>query len=254
MTGSHGQFCWYELMTTDPKAAEAFYSAVVGWRAQPIDGGYTLLMAGGQSVAGVMALSEETRGAGSRPLWIGYIAVDDIERAVADLRDAGGAVVRPPADIPTIGRLCVVRDPHGAAFVLMQPDPRSTPPAPPGSTPGYVGWRELQAGDPVAAMTFYSEQFGWRPDVAMDMGPVGSYQLFTTGSEPVGGIMAKMPDMPTPVWLYYFSVEDIDAAAERVKQRGGELLMEPMEVPGGGWIVQAFDPQGAMFALTGPRL
>jgi predicted enzyme related to lactoylglutathione lyase len=32
MTGSHGQFCWYELMTTDPKAAEAFYSAVVGWR------------------------------------------------------------------------------------------------------------------------------------------------------------------------------------------------------------------------------
>jgi predicted enzyme related to lactoylglutathione lyase len=88
----------------------------------------------------------------------------------------------------------------------------------------------------------------------MNMGPVGSYQLFTTGSEPVGGIMAKMPDMPAPVWLYYFSVEDIDAAAERVKQRGGELLMEPMEVPGGGWIVQAFDPQGAMFALTGPRL
>ena len=35
----HGRFCWYELMTTDPKAAEGFYAKVVGWRAEPFPGG-----------------------------------------------------------------------------------------------------------------------------------------------------------------------------------------------------------------------
>jgi uncharacterized protein len=54
-------------------------------------------------------------------------------------------------------------------------------------------------------------------------------------------------------WLYYFNVDGVDAAAERVKARGGQIAHGPMEVPGGQWIVQATDPQGSMFALVAPR-
>lgn len=56
-----------------------------------------------------------------------------------------------------------------------------------------------------------------------------------------------------PLWLFYFIVGDIDAAVARVTAGGGTVLNGPMEVPGGGWIIQALDPQGAMFALVGMR-
>ena len=62
--------------------------------------------------------------------------------------------------------------------------------------------------------------------------------------------MNKPPQIPMPVWLFYFNVEAIDAAAKRVTDGGGKVVMGPMEVPGGSWIVQCQDPQGAYFALV----
>jgi predicted enzyme related to lactoylglutathione lyase len=59
--------------------------------------------------------------------------------------------------------------------------------------------------------------------------------------------------IPAPFWLYYVNVGDIDAALERVKAAGGTILNGPMEVPGGDWILQGSDPQGAAFALVGKR-
>jgi hypothetical protein len=59
--------------------------------------------------------------------------------------------------------------------------------------------------------------------------------------------------MPAPCWLYYFNVADIDAAAKRVAAAGGQILDEPLQSPGGAWIIQCADPQGAVFALAGGR-
>ena len=85
------------------------------------------------------------------------------------------------------------------------------------------------------------------------MGAMGVYQIFATGGAPVGGMMTKMPDTPAPHWLYYFNVDAIDAAAARVRDHGGQVVNGPMEVPGGSWIIQCVDPQGARFALVAPR-
>ena len=63
-------------------------------------------------------------------------------------------------------------------------------------------------------------------------------------------MMTKMPQSPGPCWLYYFNVDAIDAAAERVKAKGGSVVMGPQQVPTGQWILQCVDPQGALFALV----
>lgn len=78
---------------------------------------------------------------------------------------------------------------------------------------------------------------------------MGVYQLFAQNGEAIGGMMTKTDAVPAPFWLYYFNVDGIDAAKDRVAAGGGEILIDPTEVPGGGWIVQCLDPQGAMFAL-----
>lgn len=254
---SHGQFAWYELMTTDPAAAEPFYRQVVGWNARNVDNPltpYTVFNAGEFGVAGMMPLPREACEEGARPGWIGYIAVDDVDAYADKVQEAGGSLHRPPCDIPGVGRFAVVADPHGAAFILFKPLPSSAPTAPFG-TPGTAGWRELYSGKMEDAFAFYSKLFGWTKDQAIDMGPMGTYQLFATnGGEAAGGMMTKAPEMPgPPSWLYYFIVDKVDSAMDRVRSGGGDILHGPSEVPGGSWIVHARDPQGAMFALVGPQ-
>jgi uncharacterized protein len=255
MTVSPNAFVWYELMTTDMDAAEAFYRKVVGWSPQPFDSAgmrYTIMNMGEKAIAGMMTLPAEVCEAGGRPGWIGYIGTPDADAATARLRGAGGTVHREPSDIPDIGRFSVVADPQGATFVLFQPSGEDGPPAPAG-TPGHVGWRELYAADWPSAFEFYAGQFGWTKDVAVDMGSMGTYQLFAAGGEAIGGMMNKPDGMPAPVWLYYFNVEAIDAAAGRVTEGGGQVLNGPHPVPGGAWILHCMDPQGAMFALVALR-
>lgn len=254
MPDSPKPFVWYELMTTDIAAAEAFYRAVIGWTAEPwgAPGSYTIMSAGDDAVCGLMTMPDEVKAAGGSPVWLGYILADDVDAATSGLKQAGGAVHRQPDDIPEIGRFSVVADPQGATFMLFSPKGGPQPAAPPMAL-GHVGWRELYAADGDRAFDFYSSQFGWTKSDALDMGPMGTYQLFAAGGDAIGGIMTRPdPSMP-PGWLFYFGVEAIEAAIARVKAAGGEVLMGPQEVPGGAWIIQAKDPQGAMFALVGPK-
>ncbi len=256
MATSPNQFVWYELMTTDPEAAEAFYKSVVGWDYDDpnIPGRpYKVLLADKAPIGGMMALPEEARATGLQPIWVGYIGVDEVDAAAKRLTEAGGTVHRAPEDIPGIGRFAVVADPQGATLLLFRQAFEGEPPRPAPGTPGSVAWRELFAGDGEKAFDFYAQQFGWTKDQAMPMGELGVYQLFAAGAEPVGAMHTKPPEVPAPFWLFYFAVENIDAARERVAAGGGEVLFDPREVPNDMWVVHCRDPQGAIFALVGPR-
>lgn len=256
MSDHRGKFIWYDVMTTDMTAAEAFYTAVVGWKAAAAgmaDRPYTVFSAGEAIIGGLMPLPPEAAAMGMPPCWTGYIAVDDVDADAARVTAAGGAVRRPPADIPGVGRFAVVADPTGAGFILFRGQGEA-PPARTPMAPGHIGWHELHAGDMETAFAFYAGLFGWTRTSDLDMGPMGTYRLFATGgSEAVGGMMTKPPQVPMPFWLFYFAVDAIDAAAARVTGAGGKVLNGPMEVPGGAWIIQCLDPQGAMFALVGPK-
>ncbi len=251
-------FVWYELMTSDAAAAETFYRNVIGW--QCADAGmpgmkYTLLSVGESAIAGLMDLPAEAAVAGARPGWLGYIAVDDVDTRLAQLLQAGGAVHHPAQDIPGVGRFATVADPQGAVFCLFKGHSDEAPPQPAAGTPGTMGWHELYAGDQDSAWAFYSSLFGWTQDEAIDMGAMGVYQLFaaSAGGPAIGGMMTCPPEVPQPCWLYYVNVEAVDAAAARVTAAGGQVVSGPMEVPGGSWIVQCVDPQGAMFAMVAPQ-
>ena len=247
-------FVWYELMTTDAKAAESFYGKVVGWTPQAADQPgmpYTLLMAGSSRIAGLMTLPAEACANGARPGWTGYIGVDDADAMVARIGKAGGSMRMPPMDIPGIGRFAMVADPQGAVFNLFQPAGPGEP-SPTGQN-GSVAWHELMAADGASAFDFYAKLFGWTRDEAIDLGPMGRYQLFAVNGQVIGGMMTKPAEVPAPFWGYYFQVDGIGPALERLKAGGASVLNGPMEVPGGSWVVQAIDPQGAMFALVGPK-
>src|SRR5690606_9879898 len=150
----------------------------------------------------------------------------DADAAAERVQHAGGMLHRAPADVPGIGRFAVVADPQGAGFILFAPE--GDPPAPvPAGTPGHVGWHELYADDWRSAFDFYAGQFGWSRQDAVDMGPMGTYQLFGVGEAVHGGMMNRPAQVPMPAWLFYFTVPAINAAAQRVADHGGRVLMGP---------------------------
>ena len=256
MSNAHGKFVWYDVMTTDTEAAQAFYQRVLGWNAKDTgmtDRSYTIFSMGPTMVGGLMPIPADARAAGVRPAWMGYIGVDDVDAYAKRVKTAGGAIHRGPVDIPGVGRFAVAGDPHGAGFMLFKGTSEEAPPPAPAGTPGHVGWRELHAGDREGAFAFYSGLFGWSKADAIDMGKMGVYQIFAIDGTAAGGMMTRMPETPAPFWLYYFNVEAVGAAMTRVKDAGGQILNGPMQVPGGSWIAQCFDPQGAMFAMVASK-
>ena len=248
---TRGRFLWHELVTSDPKAALAFYTRIVGWKPQEWekDPNYTLLLAGSGLVGGIMPFPEGDKSRGIPPHWASYIETPDLDITLARAQELGAQVLKPAAPIPEVGRFAVVQDPQGAVFIAFEPSTEMEVNDPP--SPGEFSWHELITTDREAAFRFYQELFGWEKRQAMDVGgPVGIYQLFGWNGKDMGGIYTKPADMPAPPnWLPYAMVDDTRKAAKEVTSAGGQVFVGPMEVPGGDLIIVAQDPQGAAFAL-----
>jgi uncharacterized protein len=260
-SATHGKFIWCELMTSDVAAAGKFYGSVLGWsiKEMPMGDGpsYYLFELGEgdkcSGIGGMMDFPSDLEGQ-LPPNWTGYVAVDDVDQSARDYLLHGGSVRREPEDVPGIGRFAVVADPHGAVLCIMTPLPMyDMPPPPPEGTAGTVGWHELYAGDRDEAFDFYQQIFGWTKDSEVEMGPLGVYRVFAEHGKATGGMMTKPEEVPVPYWCYYFNVDGLDAATERVTAGGGQVVNGPMEVPDNSWIVQCLDPQGAFFCLVSNR-
>ena len=255
MVGSHGRFVWYELMTADIKIAKAFYASVTGWRTRGASmpgSTYSSFTIVDSPVAGLVSLPEDATRTGTASRWIGYVGVDDVDAAVERIKQLGGMVYVPPLDVPNISRFSVVADPQMATLALVKGRKTGLAQSPAPGAPGRVGWHELLAADWETALAFYSALFGWQK-ADSHVGVLGTYQEFSAGSETIGGTFTKPPTLPLPFWLYYFNIDDIQAAAKRVEAGGGQIVYGPTEVPGGAWIVHCTDPQGAIFALLDRR-
>ncbi len=249
MGEAHGSWCWFDLMTLDMGAAQAFYGAVVGWNVAAFRDGYDMWStAEGQTIGGSMRMPEELASSGVPPHWLGYVQVDDIEASTAQVTELGGSVMHGVTEIDQVGRFSVVADPHGAVLALFQP----AEPGPPNEevAHGRVTWRELYSGDLASTWPFYEGLFGWVKTEAMEMGPMGTYQMYSRpGGPTLGGMMRRPPQTPASCWMFYFHVADLDGAVAQATAHGARVLNGPMEVPGGDRVATLADPQGAVFSL-----
>jgi predicted enzyme related to lactoylglutathione lyase len=249
-----GQNVWFDLMTTDVAGALRFYTSALGWTTQTWEGGdpqtpYTMIVAGGTPIGGVMTLPEESAKAGAPPHWLAYTRVDDVDASTAHAVRLGATVLAQAFEVPEVGRFAVLADPQGAAFSVFQS--KSDMPAPSGNVPGQFSWAELHTTDWERAWSFYAELFGWVERGRMEMGPMGTYLMFNDPDVATkGGMSSTAKEMGAPPhWLHYVTVADIHAAVERIKSAGGKVLNGPMEIPGNDMVAQCQDPQGAPFAI-----
>jgi predicted enzyme related to lactoylglutathione lyase len=262
--------CWVDTSQPDPAAAAAFYGDLLEWKLEdqmPPDaaGRYFQATIDGARVAAVGSAM------GDGPVtWMTYIAVDSADDAAERVRANGGTVISEPFDVFDAGRMAIFADPEGAVFSVWQAGQHTG--AETVNAPGTWNFSDLNTRDLEGAQRFYGAVFGWEFDpIDFGGGPMamarvpgyGDYlesidpgvrERHASGGAPpgftdaIGFFIPANGDSPAN-WNVTFSVADADASAARVKELGGQVLSEPVDVP---WsrVTQIRDPQGATLTLS----
>ena len=252
MPNAHGDFIWYELLTSDAAAAKAFYDPVVGWDIEATPSNpmnYRMIRAGNGHAGGVMELNAKMREHGAKPTWFGYVGVDDVDATVARAESLGAELKLPAFDLPGVGRIAMIADPQGIPIYVMRGESDEESRAFSPDEPGRGAWNELSTTDLEAAKRFYPDLFGWTLGDAMPMGEMGEYQFIEHGGRMIGAMMKVQPG-GRPSWNYCFRTDSVERGFEAIKAGGGTVTFGPAEVPGGDRVVQAFDPEGATFMIV----
>ena len=232
-----GRFVWHDHASTDVDKAKSFYSELLGWEIEtwkPGEMDYPMISANGQQHGGFGAAQ-----GGAPSHWLGHVVVENVDATAQKARQAGGAIVAEPMDIPEVGRMVVISDPQGAVISAFQPAGDSPVAA------GVFVWDELMTSDVGGAKAFYGEVFGWSAE-DVDMG-TGKYTLFNAGETNVAGTLSR-DDIPSH-WYPYLATDDVDASTEKAKELGATVYMPPTDIPDMGRFSVLGDPTGATFGL-----
>ena len=229
---AENKFFRYELRTSDPEVARAFYAEVLGaefWNS------------GAVSTA---RLPERAAAAGAPPHWLGHIGVKDVEQTVSRITALGGERLGPLHSGADGSFRAILRDPFGAVLSLSFASVDSCQTA--------VAWHLHHSKDHESSFAWYARFFGWTRGEVIDLGPrQGSHQMFAWDeSGKIGGSMtdsARLPGIHAQ-WLFFFPVSEIEMSLARVRALGGSTL-EPMQTARRDWVAPCNDPQGAAFAL-----
>jgi uncharacterized protein len=228
-------FCCYQLRTTDPAGARAFYTDLLGgdfW---------------GRGVEAV-PLPAQLAARGVPSNWLGHIGVDDVVPAMYRFLEAGATRLGapPPDGRDTAG--VVLRDPFGATVALT--------PVGHARKDDRVAWHLLTTRDEESAIGLYADIFGWTPLERQDLGDRGRHVTFAwdASGQPVGSTsdIARRPHVHAQ-WLFFFATPDLDASIARVRDLGG-LALQAQTTADGHRHQACDDPQGAAFGLLQTRL
>lgn len=242
-----GEFVWHDLVTDNPSASRAFYSALLGWTfaaGDGVDPGYTIIKRGERPIGGIVPRKrtpDEEVGA----QWLAYVVVGDVDRAAAAFRQTGGRIFRGPLNARKDLRVAAVADAQGAPLGLTSRGPKFDISS--GSELNEWLWMEYVASDPDGALKFYGDVLGYRHEVSEQRENFTYYVLST--DRPRAGLFRTLWNRPTSAWLPYIRVADPAAMAKRVTELGGTVVIAPQPRARNSSLAVVLDPAGAVLAL-----
>lgn len=240
-----GKFIWFDLVTPDAAAAQAFYGKVFGWTFQGVAGAedYVVFAAEDRLIGGIFQPVVK-RDAPASTRWLGFVSVADIETAVPRLEGLGFTTLLPAKTVPDRGVQAIVRDPQGAIVGLLQSASGDPPDVPVG--PGEFFWVDLLSRDTQASAAGYAA-VGYQVVPADE--DKGDRLLLESQGYARAGITPLPPEGKTPFWLPYVQVEDVAATVAAAQAAGGRLLRAPDPAVLGGNVAVVSDPLGGVIGI-----
>ncbi|HEU4879074.1 MAG TPA: VOC family protein [Gemmatimonadaceae bacterium] len=242
-----GDFCWINILTSQPEEAKKFFAGLFGWTYGDLGGMGNSIKVDGNDIGGLFDLNSPQTPPGTPPVIGVMVKVDDADAIAAKAKALGGRS-KDAFDIGENGRMAECFDPNGAEIDLWQPKREQATTADQ-SHHGAPSWYETYTPDVEAGKKFYTELFGWTAQT-MPM-PGMDYTVFHNGDKMIAGMMqpnAGMKDMP-PHWATYFTVNDADETAKKAAELGGMVVVPPTDIPTVGRFSAIVSPQGVGFLV-----
>ena len=249
-TRAIGDFCWINMLTSEPEAARAFYAKVLGWTYAEMPMGHNIQV-GGKNIGGLFDVNAPQSPPNCQPTIGVMVKVENADATAARVIALGGKA-RPAFDIGGAGRMSVCHDPKGAEFdVWAAKQMQGT--SVDRSEHGAPLWFETMTTDVPKASAFYEGLFGWKAS-PME-GPGFVYTRLLLDGNGVGGMMPQPEHMRgmTPEWVVNFCVRDAREAARIAAEAGGEVCVPVMDIPHVGLYAGIRSPQGILFYVLEPR-
>lgn len=233
------------IAANDLSASRDFYASLFGWQFVEVSPEVrTAVTSSGPAVT--LRAGNPAGFQGVTP----FVAVADVNAALAQVAAAGGATERAPWPVPMAGTLARFTDPAGTVYGLMSgagtgappliPAPFGDAPRPPANT---VCSLEMHAGDLDVAGRFFGEVFGWGTQAMMPQ-----FLTFHPGAG-IGGVFQS--HTPASRGVAYIHVADVDATLAAIDAAGGQRMGEAMRMPGLACFGYFSDPSGTMMGLMG---
>ena len=236
-----GKVVWHDLVTPDMDKAKNFYAGLLGWTFEDLSDGYAIARYNGRLVAGVAKLDRPGRSSN----WLPLVSVPDMDRLLTGATAAGGNIILKPFDLPSRGRVAVLRDPQGAAFGVVQSSHGD--PADRKADINEWLWNEVWTDDIPAAVAFYQTIGGYRL-AEKTVGDI-QYRYLERDGQPRVGLLNKPSPQIGNTWVAYIRVADVDATVDKAKSLGGNVLMAPTPAVRNGTVAVIADPSGAGFVV-----
>lgn len=239
-----GRIVWHDLFTSDRTSAMAFYRALAGWNYVTENATDFAWGRGAQDY--VLALMDAEAGAGliERPPgmaagWIAYVEVEDVDATARLAESQGGAVLRPPFDVPGVGRNALLRDPQGARIGIALsrhdfPRPQKQ----------FGPELYLTNGRPFPE-AFYTTLFNWMPGPVQSCSPVPQILHRPSGTH----VATRLIGPAHPGWVPGINVVDPTDAAREAEAFNGTGDIPELTANGGHFIR---DSDGLLVHLSPP--
>jgi predicted enzyme related to lactoylglutathione lyase len=236
-----GKFVWFDLLTEDVSAAQGFYGEVFDWTFEDAPGAddYILIRSGSAAIGGLAPVDERDSEV-TESLWLGSLSVADVDAAAAVVKSRGGELIVSPLDVDGRGRLAAVRDPAGAALVLL----RASGGDPADANPPLGGWLwvDLWTDDATAAKAFYAELVGYETR-EVEAGRDHVYHVLGRDGRARAGLVEIDMKGIEPNWLPYVRVANVGRTVERAREQGGRVLLQRKD------LAILIDPTGAAIGV-----
>jgi uncharacterized protein len=241
-----GRWVWADLVTADVATAADFYGKVFGWTFETYGGAddrdtYTLALADGLPIGGMVFDARATKDETPAARWIGLVSVEDPKAVAASVEKNGGKVVYAPVMLGERGETAVFKDPEGTLFGVVKSKN--------GDPADYLGdvnewvWLDLWSGDVDKAAQFYRSVIGYETLPAGNSDTRSGVHL-VSGGRVRAGIMQKQDAKNTAVWLPYVRVADVQKAVDAARAAGGRVIYGPAAL-GRAMVGILADPTGA---------
>jgi len=235
-TLNNGEVSSRDLLTTDVKEAEGFYTKLFGWESRPTDK-HIALYYNNTHVANLVQIDLD-----KQAQWMPQFAHNDFAEAKKEILNNGGTILKEVTQSGNGDKYLLIKDPQGALSVLtddLKKERESNFP-----TLNEWLWDELWSHDASASQHFYKKLFSYETQKLET-----DYIIFKKNDKWATGLIDNPFEQSQTQWVSTIRVSSPKQTCEQAVKLGAKILVSVEENKGHRDAALIADPSGAVFIV-----